>query len=65
MLSLYNMNSKEVVKHLMKDGFELVSQKGSHKKFRKDKLTVIVPDHGKKDLPAGTLNSIKKQAAWK
>ena len=44
-------------------GFELVSVKGSHHKFRKGTITVVVP-HPKKDLPFGTARSIAKQVGW-
>jgi len=56
-------NSKDIVKRLLKEGFEQVSQNGSHVKFRKDDRTVIVP-HPKKDLPMGTARNIAKQAGW-
>ena len=59
------MNSKEIIKILKKSGFELKSQKGSHKKFVKDDKTVIVPDHGKNEIPRGTLKSIEKQSRIK
>jgi predicted RNA binding protein YcfA (HicA-like mRNA interferase family) len=56
-------DSKKIVKRLKEDGFELISVKGSHHKFRKGALTVIVP-HPKKDLPIGTAREIAKQAGW-
>jgi predicted RNA binding protein YcfA (HicA-like mRNA interferase family) len=56
-------DSKAIVKRLLADGFELVSIKGSHHKFRKADRVVIVP-HPKKDLPAGTVRNIAKQAGW-
>lgn len=56
-------DSRKIVKRLEADGFELVSVKGSHHKFRKDGRVVIVP-HPKKDLPKGTARSIAKQAGW-
>lgn len=56
-------DSKKIVKKLMQDGFELVSVKGSHHKFRKGALVVVVP-HPKKDLPLGTARSIAKMAGW-
>ena len=56
-------DSKKIVKRLIADGFELVSTKGSHHKFRKGDRTVIVP-HPKKDLPLGTARSIAKMAGW-
>jgi predicted RNA binding protein YcfA (HicA-like mRNA interferase family) len=56
-------DSKRIVKRLKDEGFELISIKGSHHKFRKGPLTVIVP-HPKKDLPIGTAREIAKQAGW-
>lgn len=56
-------DSKKIVKRLQAEGWELVSTKGSHHKFRKDAQTVIVP-HPKKDLPLGTARSIAKMAGW-
>jgi predicted RNA binding protein YcfA (HicA-like mRNA interferase family) len=56
-------NSREIVKRLKAEGFELVSVKGSHHKFRKGTITVVVP-HPKKDLPFGTARSIAKQVGW-
>jgi predicted RNA binding protein YcfA (HicA-like mRNA interferase family) len=56
-------DSEKIVKKLVQDGFELVSVKGSHHKFRKGALVVVVP-HPKKDLPLGTARSIAKMAGW-
>lgn len=56
-------DSKAIVKRLLADGFERVSVKGSHHKFRKGDRTVIVP-HPKKDLPKGTARNIARQAGW-
>ena len=56
-------NRKKIIKRLKEDGFELIGIKGSHHKFRKGVLTVIVP-HPKKDLPIGTAREIAKQAGW-
>ena len=56
-------NSKAIVKRLLADGFELIAVKGSHHKFRKGALTVIVP-HPKRDLPLGTARSIARMAGW-
>ena len=56
-------DSKKIVKRLKEEGFELISIKGSHHKFRKGGLTVIVP-HPKKDLPIGTAREIAKHAGW-
>jgi len=62
-------NSKKLIKRLVNEGWELVSVKGSHHKYRRSGLTVIIP-HPKKDLPAkkdipiGTARSIGKMAGW-
>ena len=56
-------NSRDIVKRLLADGFERVGVKGSHHKFRKGTITVVVP-HPKKDLPIGTARSIAKRVGW-
>ncbi len=56
-------DSKQIVKRLKAEGFEEVSVKGSHHKFRKGDKIVIVP-HPKKDLPGGTARNIAKMAGW-
>ena len=56
-------NSRAIVERLKADGFELVNVKGSHHKFRKGAIIVVVP-HPKKDLPLGTARSIARQAGW-
>lgn len=48
---------KKVVKKLETDGWVLVSQKGSHMKFKKEGKVCIVPAH-KGDIPKGTLSQI-------
>ena len=53
---------KEVISLLLKNGYELKSQKGSHLKFEKDEKVVIVPNHGSKGIEKGTYYSILKQA---
>jgi predicted RNA binding protein YcfA (HicA-like mRNA interferase family) len=56
-------NSRKIIGRLLEDGFEEVSVRGSHHKFRKGKVTLIVP-HPEKDLPLGTARAIAKQAGW-
>jgi predicted RNA binding protein YcfA (HicA-like mRNA interferase family) len=56
-------DSRKIVRRLVKEGFVLVSIAGSHHKFRKGAVTLIVP-HPKKDLPKGTARAIAKQAGW-
>lgn len=56
-------DSKKIIKRLNDEGFELISVRGSHHKFRKGAVTIIVP-HPKKDLPIGTARAIAKDAGW-
>jgi predicted RNA binding protein YcfA (HicA-like mRNA interferase family) len=56
-------DSKKIVRRLKDEGFELVSVSGSHHKFRKGAVTVIVP-HPKKDLPTGAARAFARQAGW-
>ncbi len=56
-------NSTKLMKLLVKDGFALVGVKGSHHKFRKGAITLILP-HPKKDIALGTVRAIYKQAGW-
>jgi len=52
-------NANDVIRVLRRNGFMKVGQKGSHQKWRHpDGLQVIVPDHGSKQIPIGTLKSI-------
>ena len=54
------LTSAEVCHRLELLGFTVVSQKGSHRKFKKDSHTVIVPMHS--EIAKGTLKSILLQA---
>ena len=56
-------NSRKIIERLLKGGFELVTIRGSHHKYRNGAITVIVP-HPKKDLPLGTARNIARQAGW-
>jgi predicted RNA binding protein YcfA (HicA-like mRNA interferase family) len=52
-------NAKEVVQVLRRHGFVMVGHKGSHQKWRHTNgRQVIVPVHGSKPIPIGTLKSI-------
>ncbi|MFW6102341.1 MAG: type II toxin-antitoxin system HicA family toxin [Chloroflexota bacterium] len=57
---LPRLKAGEVIKILEQHGFTLVSQRGSHQKWRNDDMAkqVIVPYHKGKQLPLGTLRSI-------
>jgi len=58
------MTARDLERLLKTFGFELVSQKGSHRKWRHPtrRLQVIVPEHRGRDLPLGTLRAILKGA---
>lgn len=49
---------------LEKAGFELVHVRGSHHYLRRPagSRLVVVPVHGNRDLPVGTLRSVLRQA---
>jgi len=55
------ISSEQIIKTLQKFGFLLVSQRGSHQKYRKEGFTVIVPSP-RKEIPVGTLRSIVRQS---
>jgi predicted RNA binding protein YcfA (HicA-like mRNA interferase family) len=61
---LRRLTAREVEDLLRRHGFRLVSQKGSHRKWRHDAtgLQVIVPEHRGRILPTGTLRAILKGA---
>lgn len=62
MSKLPMITAKELIIILLKLGFRLKRQKGSHKFFQhKDGRTTIVPDHGNEQLDRGLLNKIIKQ----
>jgi predicted RNA binding protein YcfA (HicA-like mRNA interferase family) len=54
------MTARELEKLLKRHGFEQVSQRGSHAKFRNADTgrQVIVPTHGSREIPVGTLKQI-------
>jgi predicted RNA binding protein YcfA (HicA-like mRNA interferase family) len=58
-------DSRDILLRLKADGFTLVSIRGSHHKFKHvaNGKTVILT-HPRRDIPAGTVSSIYKQAGW-
>jgi len=63
-MNLRNVKSKDVVKILQKNGFEIKRQSGTHVVMRNNDQLVIVPVH-KEIMPIGTLKSIEKQSGVK
>lgn len=54
------MYSRELLKLMLKNGWQIVSQKGSHIKLKKENQIEIVPIHNK-ELKIGTLKAILKR----
>ena len=54
-------SSQLIIKVLKRHGFEFVSQRGSHQKFRQGERVVIVPAE-RKAIPIGTFRSILRQS---
>lgn len=55
--------TREVLKRLRKEGWELCSGKGSHVVARKAGRMVTVPT-SKREIPIGTYRNIAKGAGW-
>jgi predicted RNA binding protein YcfA (HicA-like mRNA interferase family) len=64
MTRLPRASGKDVVQALQRDGFRLSHVRGSHHYLRKPGASglVVVPVHGNRVLPSGTLGSILRQA---
>ena len=64
MTQLPRASGKAVVQALERGGFTVSHRRGSHVYLRKLGVAalVIVPVHGNRDLPAGTLRSIVRQS---
>lgn len=59
------MNSREIIKRLERDGWQLVRTKGSHRQYKHpDRPGRVTVPHPKKDFPVSTLKSIFRQAGW-
>ncbi|WP_353367502.1 type II toxin-antitoxin system HicA family toxin [Acidovorax sp. FG27] len=57
------MNSAALIKELKANGWVLVHTVGSHHQFKHpNKAGKVTVPHPKKDLPVGTVKSIRKQA---
>jgi len=54
------LRPEQVIKGLAENGFRFVKQRGSHRKYKKNGRTVVVPMHY--ELAKGTLTSILEQA---
>ncbi len=63
--SLPRLKASEIISILQLNGFILISQRGSHQKWRDNDTgnQVIVPYHKGKQLPLGTISSIIEVSA--
>ena len=61
------MKCSELLKILTKDGWYVVSQKGSHMKMKHNSKsnTIIFPNHGSQEIGKGLENKILKDAGIK
>lgn len=56
------LSSDEIVKILLANGFEYVSQRGSHQKYRNVSGDTVIVPAGYKQMPRGTTQSIIRQS---
>ncbi len=57
------LNSKEIIKIIEADGWQLVRVTGSHHHFKHPvKKGLVTVPHPKRTLPVGTIKNIMKQA---
>jgi predicted RNA binding protein YcfA (HicA-like mRNA interferase family) len=57
------MNSRELIRLIEADGWRLLRVTGSHHHFKHaTKPGIVTIPHPKRDLPIGTVKSIKRQA---
>jgi predicted RNA binding protein YcfA (HicA-like mRNA interferase family) len=65
MTSGRSYSSKDVIRRLEDEGWDLVGNNGSHHQFkhpnRPGRVTIA---HPVRDIPVGTLRSIFRQAGW-
>lgn len=61
------MKCSELLRVLVRDGWYLVSHKGSHMKLRHDRKPgiLIFPNHGSQELGKGLENKLLKEAGLK
>ena len=64
MTGLPRTSGRHVLRAIQRGGFQLSHVRGSHHYLRRPDGTglIVVPVHGNRDLPIGTLNAIQRQA---
>jgi len=62
---IHTISSAELLRRLRREGWVRVHRKGSHVKLKHpDRNAIVIVPHPRKDLPAGTLRAIFRQAGW-
>lgn len=61
MTRLPAVKPKDAIRVLERAGFVFVSQKGSHRKYRKESIVIVVPFHND-DMRPGTLRHVIQQS---
>jgi predicted RNA binding protein YcfA (HicA-like mRNA interferase family) len=62
---IHTLSSLEILRRLRTDGWITVHHKGSHVKLKHPaRVGIVVVPHPRKDIPAGTLRAIFRQAGW-
>ena len=56
------LSSEEITKILLANGFEFVSHRGSHQKYRNASGETVIVPAGRKQMPRGTTQSIIRQS---
>jgi predicted RNA binding protein YcfA (HicA-like mRNA interferase family) len=56
------LSSGEIVKILLANGFEFISQRGSHQKYRNGSGETVIVPAGRRQIPRGTTHSIIRQS---
>jgi predicted RNA binding protein YcfA (HicA-like mRNA interferase family) len=60
--NIFNIKSKDIIRFLLNNWFEISHQKWSHVQLKNWTLKVTVPDHPNKSLNIKTIISIFKQS---
>jgi len=56
------MKSSELIRIAQRYGWKLSNQDGtSHREYRKDGNSIVIPFHGSKEVPTGTCNKLLKK----
>lgn len=58
------LSSEEIAKILLANGFEFISQRGSHQKYRNASGETVIVPAGRKQTPRGTPNRLFVNLAW-